>query len=63
MASYLELMNKLTISGIGRTKLVNSTAYSHISLALKSSVMCSDMVELGVLLFKAPITIEKVFEG
>ena len=25
--------------------------------------MASEMVELGVLLFKAPITIEKVFEG
>ena len=62
-ASFEKLMNKQTSSGIGRTKLVASTLYSHISLALKSSTMGSDMIELGVLLFKAPITIEKVFEG
>ena len=56
-------MAKQTSSGSGRSKLVTSTTYSHISLALKPSAMGSDMVELGVLLFKAPITIEHVFEG
>ena len=55
-------MKKQMSSGSGR-KLVTSTSYTHISLALKSAGMGGDVIEIGVLLFKAAFTIEKVFEG
>lgn len=46
-----------------KSKLVTSNVYTHISMAVKQSGISSDVFQIGVLLFKANVTIEKVFES
>lgn len=57
------LTQQLSQNNQVKSKLVNCTAYSHISLTLKQTGLQGEFYNIGVLLFRAAFTIERVFES
>ena len=45
-----------------RSKLVTSKQYTHVSMNLKQTGLQKDVFQIGVLLFKANFSIEKIYE-